>query len=186
DDDRRAGHLPREDHRSRVHRVRDEGHVRVQHPHTRLRGDRLHPHLECGAGHHGDEGQDAVRRSRRQRQRERQREREREAVADMTSIGKGAAKRPRSTRAAVARASREQGGRTKGLDTGTGWTIFSYLIAGIVAYGAIGWGIGKATGIGLLFPLGMGLAIAVLGGYALYRYGRQWAPGVHTLGDDAH
>jgi hypothetical protein len=102
----------------------------------------------------------------------------------MTSIGNGAAKRPRSTRAAAARASREQGGRASGLDTGTGWTIFSYLIAGIVAYGAIGWGIGKATGIGLLFPIGMVVGIAISIGYVIYRYGRQGSVALLTRGDD--
>jgi ATP synthase protein I len=102
----------------------------------------------------------------------------------MTSIGNGAAKRPRSTRAAAARASREQQSQVKGLDTGTGWTIFSYLIAGIVAYGAIGWGIGKATHIGLLFPLGMVLGIAISISYVIYRYGRQGSAAPLTRGND--
>lgn len=102
----------------------------------------------------------------------------------MTSIGNGAAKRPRSTRAAAAQASREHRVRVPGVDTGTGWTVFSYLIAGIVAYGAIGWGIGKATHIGLLFPLGMVLGIAISIGYVIYRYGRQGSAALLTKGDD--
>jgi hypothetical protein len=91
----------------------------------------------------------------------------------MISVGNGAANRTRSTRAAAAKASREQHNRVKGLDNGTGWTIISYLLGGIVAYGAIGWGIGKATHIGLLFPIGMVVGIAISIGYVIYRYGRQ-------------
>ena len=101
----------------------------------------------------------------------------------MISTGNGAAKRPRSTREA-ARASREGKARVSGLNAGTGWTIFSYLIAGIVAYGAIGWGIGKATHIGLLFPLGMVVGIAISTGYVIYRYGRQGSAALLTGGDD--
>jgi hypothetical protein len=102
----------------------------------------------------------------------------------MTSIGNGAAKRPRSTRAAAARASRQQPSRVSGLNNGTGWTIISYLLAGIVAYGALGWGIGKATHIGLLFPIGMVIGIAISIGYVIYRYGRQGPAAQLTRGDD--
>jgi F0F1-type ATP synthase assembly protein I len=61
--------------------------------------------------------------------------------------------------------------RARGLEAG--WTIFSYMIAGMVSYGAIGWGIGKAVHIGLLFPLGMVAGLAISVGFVIYRYGRQ-------------
>ena len=52
-------------------------------------------------------------------------------------------------------------GRAQGLDIG--WTVFSYLLAGMAAYGAIGWLIGRAVHVSLLFPIGMlvGLAISI-------------------------
>ena len=65
----------------------------------------------------------------------------------------------------------EQDSRAEGLDTG--WTVFSYLIGGMIAYGAIGWLIGRAVHIGLLFPLGMLAGLAISLGYVIYRFGRQ-------------
>jgi F0F1-type ATP synthase assembly protein I len=53
-----------------------------------------------------------------------------------------------------------------------GWTIFSYLIAGMFVYGGIGWLVARWTGVPLIFPLGMliGLALGVV--LIVYRYGR--------------
>jgi F0F1-type ATP synthase assembly protein I len=79
----------------------------------------------------------------------------------MSRIGSGAA----------TRSTQEQDSRVQGLDTG--WTVFSYLIGGMVAYGGIGWGIGKAVHIALLFPLGMVVGLAISVGFVIYRYGRQ-------------
>jgi F0F1-type ATP synthase assembly protein I len=42
-----------------------------------------------------------------------------------------------------------------------GWRVFSYMIGGMVLYGAIGWLIGHWTGISILFPLGMILGIVL-------------------------
>lgn len=64
-------------------------------------------------------------------------------------------------------------GRAKGLDAGL--TVLSYLIAGLIAYGAIGWAIGYATHIAILFPIGMLVGIALSVGFVVYRYGRQGA-----------
>jgi len=54
----------------------------------------------------------------------------------------------------------------------SGWSVFSYMIGGMVLYGAIGWLIGRWTHIPLLFPIGMltglGLAIALI----IYRFTR--------------
>ncbi len=54
-----------------------------------------------------------------------------------------------------------------------GWSIFGYLISGMVFYGGLGWLIGHWTHIALLFPLGMlvGLGVGVFA--VIYKYGRQ-------------
>ena len=72
---------------------------------------------------------------------------------------------------AAARSSAEGGAR----GIGVGWTVFSYLIAGMVAYGGIGWLIGRAVHVALLFPLGMLVGLGISIGYIIYRYGRQGA-----------
>jgi len=47
-----------------------------------------------------------------------------------------------------------------------GWSLFSYMIGGMLLYGGIGWLIGRWTGLPVLFPVGMivglGLAIALI------------------------
>ena len=54
-----------------------------------------------------------------------------------------------------------------------GWTIFSYLIAGMEFYGGLGWLIGHFTHIPLLFPIGaiVGVGVGIFG--VIYRYGRR-------------
>jgi F0F1-type ATP synthase assembly protein I len=69
---------------------------------------------------------------------------------------------------------------SEGLTKGTGYTIFSYLIAGMLAYGGIGWLIGHFTHISLLFPIGMLVGLAISVGWIIYRYGRP-----HELGKNA-
>jgi F0F1-type ATP synthase assembly protein I len=59
--------------------------------------------------------------------------------------------------------------RAKGLDIG--WTVFSYLLSGMAAYGAIGWLVGRAVHISLLFPLGMLVGLAISIAFIIYRYG---------------
>jgi ATP synthase protein I len=53
-----------------------------------------------------------------------------------------------------------------------GWSIFSYLIAGMVAYGLIGWLVAWLTHIPVLLPLGAlaGLVFAI--GGVVWKYGR--------------
>jgi ATP synthase protein I len=53
-----------------------------------------------------------------------------------------------------------------------GWSIFSYLIAGMVAYGLVGWLVATLTHIRLLLPLGAlaGLVVGIAG--IVYKYGR--------------
>ena len=64
-------------------------------------------------------------------------------------------------------------GATDGLSKGSGYTIFSYLIAGMLAYGGIGWLIGHFTHISLLFPIGMLVGLGISIGYIIHRFGRQ-------------
>ena len=61
-------------------------------------------------------------------------------------------------------------GRAQGLDIG--WTVFSYLIGGMLAYGGIGALIGWAVHVSLLFPIGMLAGLAISIGFIIYRYGR--------------
>jgi F0F1-type ATP synthase assembly protein I len=53
-----------------------------------------------------------------------------------------------------------------------GWSIFSYLIAGMVAYGLIGWLVAWLTHIPVLLPVGalVGLVFAI--GGVVWKYGR--------------
>jgi ATP synthase protein I len=53
-----------------------------------------------------------------------------------------------------------------------GWSIFSYLISGLVFYGGAGWLIGRWTHLALLFPLGMLAGIGVGVFAVIYKYGR--------------
>jgi ATP synthase protein I len=53
-----------------------------------------------------------------------------------------------------------------------GWRVLSYMIGGMVLYGAIGWLIGHWTGISILFPLGMILGIALSVAMIAFRYTR--------------
>ena len=63
------------------------------------------------------------------------------------------------------------GGRAHGLEAG--WNVTSYLLAGMAAYGGIGWLIGRAVHVSLLFPLGMLLGLGISLGYIIYRFGKQ-------------
>ena len=64
-------------------------------------------------------------------------------------------------------------GRAEGLNVG--WTVFSYLLSGMAAYGAIGWLIGRAVHVSLLLPVGMLVGLAISIGFIIYRYGVQAA-----------
>jgi len=55
---------------------------------------------------------------------------------------------------------------------GAGWTIISYLIAGMIAYGAIGWLVSRAVHETVIFPVGMLFGLGVSLGLVIYRYGR--------------
>ena len=61
-------------------------------------------------------------------------------------------------------------GRAEGLNVG--WTVFSYLLSGMAAYGIIGWLIGRALHLSLLFPIGMLIGLGISIAFIIYRYGR--------------
>jgi ATP synthase protein I len=60
----------------------------------------------------------------------------------------------------------------RALGLSTGWTVFSYLISGMAAYGFIGWLVGRAVNVPLLFPIGMIVGLGISVGWVIYRYGR--------------
>jgi len=64
-------------------------------------------------------------------------------------------------------------GRAEGLNVG--WTVSGYLVSGMLAYGLIGWLIGRAVHVPLLLPVGMLVGLAISIGFIIYRYGVQGA-----------
>ena len=64
-------------------------------------------------------------------------------------------------------------GRAQGLNVG--WTVFSYMLSGMAAYGIIGWLVGRAVHIPMLFPIGMLLGLGISIGYIIHRFGRMAA-----------
>ncbi len=56
--------------------------------------------------------------------------------------------------------------------TTPGWTIFSYLISGMLVYGLLGWLLATLTHIRLLIPLGALAGLLVAIGGIVYKYGR--------------
>jgi F0F1-type ATP synthase assembly protein I len=55
---------------------------------------------------------------------------------------------------------------------GSGWTVLSYLIAGMLAYGGIGWLISRAVHSAVIFPVGMLVGLGISIGLVIHRYGR--------------
>jgi F0F1-type ATP synthase assembly protein I len=73
-------------------------------------------------------------------------------------------------------ASRWNGGQPEGASAtsrGTGSEVASYVIAGLLAYGGIGWLVAHFTHIQLFFPIGMLVGVALSLGWVVYRYGRR-------------
>jgi F0F1-type ATP synthase assembly protein I len=66
--------------------------------------------------------------------------------------------------------SSEARSRAQGLNIG--WTVFSYLLSGMAAYGAIGWLVGREVHVQMLFPIGMLVGLAISLGFVIWRYGR--------------
>ena len=55
---------------------------------------------------------------------------------------------------------------------GVGYTVLSYLLAGMAAYGGIGWLVGRAVHSMALFPVGLLTGLAISVSFVIYRYGR--------------
>jgi ATP synthase protein I len=96
----------------------------------------------------------------------------------MNGSGKGAVTRSSVTRGRATKSARDPGAadsdaQARALGLNTGWNVFSYLIAGMVAYGFIGWLIGRAVHVAILLPLGMLVGLGISIGYVIHHYGRQ-------------
>jgi ATP synthase protein I len=96
----------------------------------------------------------------------------------VTNVGMRSYRRP--ARVAALRA--DSGNET--LTKGSGYTVLSYLIAGMLAYGGIGWVIGHFTHLSLFFPIGMLVGLAIAVGWIVYAYGRPHKLGTPPKGDD--
>jgi F0F1-type ATP synthase assembly protein I len=60
----------------------------------------------------------------------------------------------------------------RAVEENAGWTILSYLVAGMVAYGLLGWLLATVTHTPVLLPLGAILGLVVAIGGIAYKYGR--------------
>jgi ATP synthase protein I len=64
---------------------------------------------------------------------------------------------------------------------GAGMTITSYLIAGLMAYGLIGWLIGRAVHLEILTAVGMLIGLGISMALIIYRYGRSTPPRIYRF-----
>ncbi len=82
-------------------------------------------------------------------------------------------RRPAGDRYAGESADKDADGQTSPLPPrGAGWTVLSYLIAGLLAYGGIGWLVSRAVHAAAIFPVGMLFGLGISIGLVIYRYGR--------------
>lgn len=89
----------------------------------------------------------------------------------------------RALQARESRAAQAEDHTTDALTEGSGLTVFGYLIAGMAAYGAIGWLIGKVTHLSMLFPVGMLTGLAISIAFVIYRYGLQGSQSLRKESD---
>jgi hypothetical protein len=89
------------------------------------------------------------------------------------AAGGGVAARRHQTWASRFESGQRPGQQRLPVGPGAGWEVVSYLIAGMLAYGGLGWVIGHFTRIQLLFPIGMLVGLAISLGWIIHRYGRQ-------------
>jgi hypothetical protein len=64
---------------------------------------------------------------------------------------------------------------------GVGMTITSYLVSGLLAYGLIGWLIGRAVHLPILTAAGMLIGLAISMSLIIYRYGRSTPPRIRRF-----
>jgi ATP synthase protein I len=82
-------------------------------------------------------------------------------------------RRPAGDRYAAESADKDAARQTSPLPPrGSGWSIISYLIAGMLAYGGIGWLVSRAVHAAVIFPVGMLFGLGISLGLVIYRYGR--------------
>ena len=94
-------------------------------------------------------------------------------VSGMRQVPPFRSRRPVGDRCAGESADKDADGQTSPLPSrGSGWTVISYLIAGIIAYGGIGWLVSRAVHSPVIFPVGMLFGLGVSLGLVIYRYGR--------------
>ncbi|HUN30736.1 MAG TPA: hypothetical protein VMU95_01850 [Trebonia sp.] len=98
--------------------------------------------------------------------------------ADDSPRGPAGAPAPRRTIASRGRktwASRWNGGQPDGAAAGpgVGSEAFSYIAAGLVAYGGIGWLVAHFTHIEIFLPIGMLVGVAISLWWVVYKYGRK-------------
>jgi hypothetical protein len=86
-----------------------------------------------------------------------------------------AARRTVASRRGQTWASRWNGGKPDGAGTGrgAGSEAFSYIAAGMVAYGGIGWLVAHFTHIELFFPIGLLVGIAISLWWVVYKNSHQ-------------
>jgi ATP synthase protein I len=67
---------------------------------------------------------------------------------------------------------RHTDGQARPPEQNAGWSVFSYLISGMIFYGLAGWIASRLSHIAILFPVGMliGLVLGIV--LVIYRYGR--------------
>jgi ATP synthase protein I len=66
---------------------------------------------------------------------------------------------------------------SRALGLNIGWTAVSYLLSGMAAYGGIGWLIGRAVHVQMLFPIGMLFGLAISTGFVIWRFGTSASAG---------
>jgi hypothetical protein len=89
--------------------------------------------------------------------------------------GRPADRRTVASRRRQAWASRWNGGKPEEATAGrgAGSEAFSYIVAGLLAYGGIGWLVAHFTHMELFIPIGMLVGIAISLGWIVYKNGHQ-------------
>ena len=90
----------------------------------------------------------------------------------MNWLGTRRARRDTEPETSTVQASRALKKRTGPPPENAGWTIFSYLISGMLVYGLFGWLLATLTHVRLLTPLGAVVGLLVAIGGIVYKYGR--------------
>jgi F0F1-type ATP synthase assembly protein I len=90
----------------------------------------------------------------------------------MSWLGTRRARRDPERETSVVQASGAARKRSGPPPDNAGWTIFSYLISGMLVYGLFGWLLATLTHVRLLTPLGAVVGLLVAIGGIVYKFGR--------------